>query len=97
MRQEFTKKTKLAAWTRCLGRCEKCTAKLMTGYIEYDHDLSDALGGSNDLDNCIVLCRGCHRAKTDKIDIPVIAKSNRVRDKHFGIKTKKYKWPSRSF
>jgi 5-methylcytosine-specific restriction enzyme A len=44
--------------------------------------LPDALGGEPTLENCAVLCTNCHGEKTAKVDVPTIAKSNRVRDAH---------------
>lgn len=85
-RKEFSKKTKLAAFQRANGHCEKCTARLISGGVEYDHDLPDALGGEPTLENCVVLCTKCHREKTSKKDVPTIAKSNRVRNSHANIK-----------
>ena len=81
MRQEFTPKTKLQAWDRCKGRCERCTAKILGG-PEYDHIVPAAIGGGNDIDNCAVLCRTCHGLKTHRTDVPQIAKTKRVRAKH---------------
>ncbi len=86
-RHEFTKRTKLEAWTRCGGKCEGCGIPLKGKAVEYDHDLPAAFGGGNELANCRVLCRdGCHRAKTSRIDIPAIAKSNRIRSRQAGIR-----------
>ncbi len=42
------------------------------------------MGGGNHLDNCVVLCRSCHRGITSD-RAAVIAKSNRIRAKHIGI------------
>lgn len=86
-RQEFSRKVKKAAWDRCGGRCEKCTAKLFPGHYAYDHDLPDQMGGEPTLENCRVLCDACHDAKTFTVDIPTIRKSDRQRDKHIGAKT----------
>lgn len=85
MRAEFTKAVRLAAWKRSNGACRSCTAKLFPGNVEYHHDLECTFGGTADLDNCVVLCRGCHRAITNK-RAKVIAKSNAEREKHLGIK-----------
>lgn len=85
-RKEFTKKVKLAAFQRADGRCEKCFARLLSGGVEYDHDLPDALGGEPTLANCKVLCAKCHREKTSNTDVPTIARSNRRRNSHAGIK-----------
>ena len=84
-RQEFSKATKLAAFQACDGHCQKCTARLVVGRIEYHHDKECAFGGQATLENCIVLCRGCHAEITGE-RAAVIAKSNRTRDKHLGIR-----------
>lgn len=84
-RREFPPKVRLAAFQRAAGHCEGCTARLVPGRFHYDHDLSDAMGGEPVLSNCKVLCTACHGTKTATVDIPTIAKSNRVRLKHAGI------------
>ncbi len=60
----------------------------MAGAFEYDHDLPCSLGGEASLGNCVVACKNCHQDKTSTRDIPVIAKSNRQRNSHLGIKAK---------
>ena len=85
-RLEFSKRIKLEAFQRSGGRCEVCDARLVTGRIEYDHRKPAAFGGDNSLDNCVCACSGCHRLKTSTQDIPAIAKSNRQRVKHLGIR-----------
>jgi 5-methylcytosine-specific restriction enzyme A len=89
MRQEFTRKIKVAAWQRANGRCECCGRKLYPGDTHFDHANPDQLGGEPILENCSVLCRSCHQIKTFTKDIPAIAKSNRVRDRHAGIKPRR--------
>jgi 5-methylcytosine-specific restriction enzyme A len=88
-RREFTAKIKVAAFERADGRCEECTARLAAGNVEYDHRIPDALGGDPTLDNCVVLCRACHRTKTSGQDVPRIAKKNRQHAKHIGAKVKR--------
>lgn len=83
---EFSSKVKVAAFQRCGGRCEACTAALRPGGFQYDHRTPVAMGGASALDNCEVLCSSCHGAKTAGSDIPAIAKSNRVRRNHIGAK-----------
>ncbi|MDE2098020.1 MAG: HNH endonuclease [Patescibacteria group bacterium] len=85
MRRGFPDKIKIAAFKRCDGRCESCTAKLYPGKYEYDHTNPDALTGEPVLDNCAVLCRACHAAKT-KGDVKRIAKAKRVERKHHGVR-----------
>lgn len=89
MRREFSTKVRVAAFQRAKGRCESCTAPLFPGKFEYDHRLADAFGGEPTLENCEVICKACHDLKTFTSDIPAIAKSNRVRAKHIGAKTRK--------
>lgn len=89
-RQEFTAKTKLAAFDASGGCCVSCGCKLIGGRSpEYDHRIPCALGGDNSVENCDVLCRPCHRAKTSGADVPTIAKAKRVRAKHVGAKKPK--------
>lgn len=88
MRQEFSKKVRLEAYQRSGGNCENCHARLYPGRFAYDHDLADSMGGQPTLENCRVLCTSCHSRKTGTEDIPTIAKSNRVRSKHLGLKDK---------
>lgn len=95
-RNEFTKPTKRAALKRSGDLCEasgpryglpvgqRCNAPLSKGVI-YDHDDPDANSKDNSLENCRCICPGCNRFKTDKIDIPMIAKTQRQQDKDNGI------------
>ena len=76
MRTEFSKKVKVNAALRANGRCEECGRRLLYGEAEYDHIIADALGGQAAIENCSVVCRGCHAAKTKK-DVTRIAKSKR--------------------
>lgn len=88
-RQEFPDKVKVAAFDRAKGRCEVCTAKLFVGKYQYDHIIPTAVGGPPTLDNCRVACTACHGEKTAKVDVPAIAKSERIKRKHAGAKTPK--------
>ena len=96
MRQEFSTKTKLAAFDRANGMCEVCGQKII-GRAEYDHALPDFFGGKPDLDNCQCLCSKCHRLKTSTADVPRIAKTKRTKAKTVGAVRKKHKWPTRKF
>ena len=93
MRTEFSKRTKRDAYERAEGLCEgllpngdRCCANLKHKRYHFDHVIPDAIGGDTSLQNCAVLCVECHGDKTIKIDIPVIAKAKRNRDKFRGIK-----------
>lgn len=85
-RREFTKRVKFDAWLRCNGFCDKCNGRLHVGKYRYDHIMPDTFGGEPTLENCQVICSNCDGEKTYKVDIPTIAKNNRVRAKHVGIK-----------
>ena len=93
-RAEFSKRTKLQAFDRAKGQCEVCGAKLFTGNIEYDHRIPCAFGGEPTLENCMVCCRNCHGEKTHKSDVPAVAKSNRVRARHLGIRSSRQSFPT---
>jgi 5-methylcytosine-specific restriction endonuclease McrA len=93
MRTEFTKQTMRLALERAESLCEgilssgeRCNAKLSIGKYHFDHVIPDAIGGDNSLTNCQVLCVACHKSKTTKIDVPMIAKAKRVADQHRGIR-----------
>ena len=99
MRSEFTSKTKRRAFARSNGVCEchlvpfldrpdGCGVKLVDGRIRYEHINPVEISSDNSLENCAVLTLACWREKTDKYDLPIIAKSNRVRDRARGIKRK---------
>lgn len=51
-------------WTAYGGQCADCRAK---DYLEFDHIIPVAKGGSNDESNVQLLCRRCNLAKSDKI------------------------------
>ena len=90
MRAEFSKATKLAAYRRASGRCERCSGLLSPGKFHYDHRNPAAFAGSDHLENCQVLCISCHASKTAKHDIPAIAKSNRIRAREAGIRPERH-------
>lgn len=85
-RREFPAKVRVAAYKRCNGHCEKCTAPLSPGKFSYDHIVADALGGEPVLENCQVLCDACHGIKTAEHDTPRAAKQKRQERAHLGAK-----------
>lgn len=88
-RTEFSDKVKVQAFERCGGCCDGCGVKIVPGNgPEYDHRLPDALGGTATLENCDVLCRNCHGAKTAKVDVPAIARAKRLHRKQIGAASK---------
>lgn len=93
-RSEFSKSTKLARFKHTDGHCETCGNKVI-GIPEYDHAVPCAVGGTNDFENCRVTCKRCHRVKTSKIDVPQIAKSQRVYEKRAGLRKTRRPFPRR--
>ena len=90
-RREFRKTVLRAALALADGRCEgaltdggRCPCEIQVGRFHYDHIIPAALTEDASLENCQVLCRPCHAAKT-VIDVGVIARVQRVRDRHAGI------------
>lgn len=57
------KKTKQRLWDAALGRCEVCSRP----GVDADHIVKRSQGGSDNLDNLVLLCRRCHQLK----DVPV--------------------------
>jgi 5-methylcytosine-specific restriction protein A len=83
-RREFTAKIKAAAYYRADKRCERCGCFLKRP--QYNHRIPDAMGGEPTLENCEVLCAGCHGEQTCKTDVPMIAKSKRIRAREAGVR-----------
>lgn len=91
----FSASVKRQAFERSGGICEchlmphifkvACGAALTSGNTFYEHIDPDAMSGRRDLDNCAVLTKTCWKYKTARYDLPVIAKSKRVRDRVRGI------------
>ena len=88
-RTEFSAKVRKAAWERCKGFCEGCTAKLFPGRFNYDHDKPDGLDGEATLENCKVLCTNCHHIKTTTVDRPIMQKADNIKAKHLGFKKRR--------
>ena len=82
----FSKQVKRDAFARAAGRCQGiCGHKeVVTGQFVYDHIVPYQISHDSTLANCQLLCDTCDAIKTYQIDIPDIAKSNRVRDRHIG-------------
>jgi len=86
-RREFSKEVKRAAFRRADKKCENTSCGALFGVkFHFDHDIADGLGGEPTLENCKVLCHACHGEKTRKHDVPLIAKTKRIQDRHNGIK-----------
>lgn len=96
-RSEFPVSVRKAAYARSGGICECGCDRPFTDHPkerpQYDHALSDYLGGANDLDNCVVLRVDCHQAKTQASDMPHIVKARRGEKARKGFERRKAKIP----
>ncbi len=86
IRKAFSKRD-LAKRLHSFGsRCSACLCSIDgTSGLEWDHRIPLAIGGADDLVNLEPLCIRCHRRKT-RSDASRIAKAERVRQKHLGIR-----------
>lgn len=67
------------------GKCHICGLKIRDGERwEASHPTPIELGGADDETNLAPAHYKCHRALTAEVDIPAIAKSNRVRARAIG-------------
>lgn len=102
-RYEFTMKTKQEALKRSGGICEavgvvyglppgvRCETSLATGFEADHYPLPAHVENSNTLENCMAVCRQCHKFKTRTFDIPAEAKMKRVQRKHGPVEERKVK------
>ena len=89
MRREFSQRTKLSEWEAAGGKCRKCGHKIKVGERRvFDHACPDGLGGSNEGENCQLLCSSCNKAKTAS-DVSQIRKADRQKAAFVGAKTRK--------
>lgn len=106
MRHEFSKKTKQEALRRSGGICEavgrvyglgpgvRCTRSLAEGFDADHYPLPAHVEGSNTLENCVAVCRVCHKHKSRTFDTPFEAKLKRMkRQRGEGDKPPKVKKP----
>jgi 5-methylcytosine-specific restriction endonuclease McrA len=62
--QHISRDVRQRVWQRYSGQCAECNA---TSYLEFDHIIPVAKGGSNEDANVQLLCRGCNSKKSDMI------------------------------
>ena len=63
-RRHIPRAIRQRVWQQYGGRCAECEA---TTYLEFDHIVPVAKGGSNSEANIQLLCRKCNLAKSDRI------------------------------
>lgn len=88
-RQEFSKQTKLEAWSRAGGHCECGCGLKIIGTPEYHHRIEAAVGGDASLENCQVLDPKCHRRVTSEETIPAVTRAKRLEEKRLGLRPKR--------
>jgi 5-methylcytosine-specific restriction endonuclease McrA len=80
-RREFSVAVKKAAYARSGGICECGCGQPFSDHPkerpQYDHELPDFLGGTNDLENCKAIRTSCHIVKTFGDDMTKIKKVRR--------------------
>ena len=87
-RRNWSQRQRLALFVGANGACQACQIRLQPGQTwDLDHIIPIALGGADETQNLQVLCIPCHKDKTNKRDIPAIAKSVRLEAKHLGAKS----------
>lgn len=98
-RREFTAEVKRQAIKRSGFVCEgindagiRCQIEIGRGKpVEYDHIITDWMGGEPTLENCQALCKLCHKIKT-ALDAAERAQARHRFDRHNGIREKS-RWP----
>jgi len=63
-KRHISRDVRQRVWQRYGGRCAECGDDR---YLEFDHIIPVAKGGSNSDNNVQLLCRGCNMAKSDAI------------------------------
>ena len=58
----FPEKIKQLVYERQKGQCQRCKKKFDYNQMEGDHKKQWADGGKTILENCLMLCRNCHKA-----------------------------------
>jgi 5-methylcytosine-specific restriction protein A len=93
-RQEFSQKTRKAAWERADGTCECGCERPFDlnhplGCPDYHHRIEAISGGDNSLDNCMCIRRDCHKAITATESAPKAAKIRREDKRKLGFEAQK--------
>lgn len=88
-RAEFSRQTKLQAWTRCGGVCECGCGLKIIGRPEYHHIIEAAVGGDASLKNCQVTDPKCHRRITSTETVPAVTRAKRIEEKRLGLRPRR--------
>jgi hypothetical protein len=86
-RKQIPSKIRLKMFFNANKQCQSCQSVIHPGQKwEIDHIIPLAIGGPDTIENMQILCKICHRFKTDNQDISQIAKVKRLEIIHFGAK-----------
>ena len=93
-RVRITTKMRVQIFEKHKGICHICNLLVYAGQDwDVSHLIPLEIGGDDKETNWYVAHRKCHREHTAKVDIPVIAKTKRVRAFHMGAKRSKSPMP----
>jgi hypothetical protein len=67
-RKRFTKKEREQVWEKTEGRCYLCGKRLSLHDMQVDHVFPFIMGGSDEMENLMPVCRSCNM---DKMDLPL--------------------------
>lgn len=86
-RQNFTPAVKDAEFKAAKGRCriadcKKPLNRMGPGAAQFHHIVPTAVGGTNELKNCLMLCPDCHARNTKTVDRPALDKTRRILKKN---------------
>lgn len=93
MRKPLSKLQRVKAFDKHNGVCSVCSLKILIGQEwDLDHKVPLWLGGADDESNMAPAHIHCHAEKTGE-ESGTRSKTDRIREKHLGIKPKrKWKW-----
>ena len=93
-RVRITAKMRADIFGRHNGVCHICELKVLAGQDwDVSHEIPLEMGGKDDDTNWYVAHRKCHREHTAKTDMPRIAKTKRMHQKHIGAKKTRFPLP----
>lgn len=86
-RRRITTKMRVLIFEAAQGVCDICGGKILASdKWEASHRIPLMAGGPDDMSNLFPAHFKCHREQTAKVDIPLVAKVTRIRQKNMGAK-----------